>query len=133
MSKNFKTFYENLEKAFCTDSTACSDKDCNMLDGNLIYEGTQNIYQSYLPLGCQKLCIQILGKTGAASSSGTCTYLNVVLNSNLQSPSMIVLYTMFQSKNRLQNLIKSKADPATIFGNKIQRHPLKRNSPRNIY
>lgn len=92
----------------CTDRTDC------LINGDVLYEGTQNIYQSFLPLGCQKLCMQILGKTGAASSS-SCHYVNVGLNNVLDTTASIVYYTWFKSHKILKTLIDNKADTASIF------------------
>ena len=52
---------------FCDRKEVCEETDC-LTDGNVLYVGTRNLYQTYLPLGCQKLCVQIIGRTGAATS-----------------------------------------------------------------
>ena len=52
---------------YCERKEVCEETDC-LTDGNVLYVRTRNLYQTYLPLGCQKLCVQIIGRTGAATS-----------------------------------------------------------------
>ena len=83
-----------------------------MLTGNVLYEGTQNIYQSFLSLGCQKLCIQITGRTGAASTA-SCHYIKV--GNFFDTVRGIVTHTWYKSHKTLKTLIDNREDPATIF------------------
>ena len=37
---------------YCDQKEVCEETDC-LTDGNVLYVGTRNLYQTYLPLGCQ--------------------------------------------------------------------------------
>ncbi|CAG5094843.1 Oidioi.mRNA.OKI2018_I69.XSR.g13909.t1.cds [Oikopleura dioica] len=94
------------------------------LDGNILYKAkgaklftffnnltdvsrssqNENIF-SYLPLGCQMVCIGIRGETGALKVAEQCEYVAVKEPDNWQ----------LRGIQGLSNLIDQKADPALIF------------------